>query len=300
MTESPPLFLGLSGYLLSRWKRARWIFNISDLWPESAAELGVISRTGWGYRSALWLEKFLYHKAWLITAQSRTILEDIQKRFSGINVYHLSNGVDTSFFAPAGNRVDGQKFQMVYAGLHGIAQGLEQILMAVSRLPQQEVEMTFVGDGPEKHRLMQLTQDLKLENVHFLEPVSKAGIPMMLNAAHAVIVPLKIQLTGAVPSKLYEAMSMQKPVILIAGSEAAGIVRDATCGMVVTPGDVDGLVDAIHYLKDHPEEADQMGRHGRQAAIQKYDRRNIVQAFIAVLTPKPAALHEEQVLTSGV
>lgn len=100
LTESPPLFLALSSYLLSRFKRARWIFNVSDLWPLSALELGVIRPNSLGHRIGKWLEAFSYQKAWLVTGQSKEILSNIQTRFPEVQTYHLSNGVDTQLFQP--------------------------------------------------------------------------------------------------------------------------------------------------------------------------------------------------------
>ena len=100
LTESPPLFLAISGYILSRIKRARWIFNVSDLWPLSAVELGIIRPESMGHRIGRWLEAFSYRNAWLVTGQSREILADIRKRFPETPVYHLSNGVDTKMFRP--------------------------------------------------------------------------------------------------------------------------------------------------------------------------------------------------------
>jgi glycosyltransferase involved in cell wall biosynthesis len=100
LTESPPLFLAISGYILCRLKGARWIFNVSDLWPSSALELGVIRPSSFGHRIGIWLEAFAYRKAWLVTGQSKEILADIRKRFPEVRTYHLSNGVDTQMFHP--------------------------------------------------------------------------------------------------------------------------------------------------------------------------------------------------------
>jgi glycosyltransferase involved in cell wall biosynthesis len=285
LTESPPLFLGMSGYLISRLKRAKWIFNVSDLWPESVAELGLVKRESLSYRLSSVLEKSLYKKAWVVSGQSKTILENILQRFPDIHTYHLPNGVDTSLFRPGDERKDDDKFCIVYAGLHGLAQGLEQILRAANKLTSEEcITYTFIGDGPEKHGLIQLAKDLNLSQASFLEPLPKIRIPEILNNADVLIVPLKIQLTGAVPSKLYEVMSMGKPVILIGGSEAAQIVKKADCGIIVRPSDIDSLVEAILYLKSNPEERKRMGANGRKAAIQNHDRTYITNQFVEFLT----------------
>jgi colanic acid biosynthesis glycosyl transferase WcaI len=284
LTESPPLFLGVAGVVLSRWKRAHWIFNISDLWPESVVELGIVSRESPSYKLSSALEKFLYKRAWVVTGQSRTILENIQKRFPGLRVNHLPNGVDTNIFQPGDVQNENRDFLIVYAGLHGLAQGLEQIHLAAQKLPSTEhIEFTFVGDGPEKQQLIQLVKDLNLNHFRFLDSVAKEKIPAILRTADVLIVPLKIQLTGAVPSKIYEAMAIGKPIILIAESEAAKIVNDANCGIVVRPGDIDGLVASMLYLKNNPEVCKQMGANGRQAAVQNHDRARIVNRFAQLL-----------------
>ena len=161
LTESPPLFLGLSGYLLSRIKRARWIFNVSDLWPESAVHLGILG-PGWKLSAANRLEAFCYRHAWLVTGQSLEILQSITRRFPSVRTYHLSNGVDSDDFHPRRRsekaRQDLLSFAgagegacvVVYAGLHGLAQGLEQILEASAKLRHRpEIRILMVGEGHE-------------------------------------------------------------------------------------------------------------------------------------------------------
>lgn len=280
LTESPPLFLGISGYLLSRIQRARWIFNISDLWPASAVELGMIQPGSAGYKVGIALEKFLYSKAWLVTGQSKTILADISRRFPGVNAYHLSNGVNVAQFAPVENSQPAEKLRVIYAGLHGLAQGLDQVLAAVALLRDMDhFEVLFIGDGPEKQKLTNMARSLGLQMVQFLDPLPKSRMPAVLSTADILIVPLKVQLTGAVPSKLYEAMAMAKPVVLVAESEAAAIVQEAKCGLVVRPGDVSGIADALRFLLTHSERRREMGANGRRAAEEKYDRATIARNF---------------------
>lgn len=291
LTESPPLFLGISGYLLSRLKRARWIFNLSDLWPQSALELGVISAGGWGYRLSLFLEAFLYQKAWLVSAQSRENVQNVHDRFMNVQTYHLPNGVDTTFFQP-GTTLNNNMFRVVYAGLHGLAQGLEQIIQVAKSLSTEAIEFVLIGDGPEKQDLINLARDLHLSNVRFLPSVPKNKVPEMLQTADALLVPLKIQLTGAVPSKLYESMSIGKPVLLVAQGEAASIVMNANCGMVVAPGDIDSLRQAILFMKLNPERSAQMGQNGRRAAVQNHDRDVIAKRFADYLSQRYSSVNE--------
>jgi colanic acid biosynthesis glycosyl transferase WcaI len=169
LTESPPLFLGMAGLILNRWKGARWIFNISDLWPESVVELGILSRTSFGYKISRALEGFLYKKSWLVTGQSKTILAYLYERFPELRTYHLPNGVDTQFFRADETVSKSEIFRFIYAGLHGLAQGLDQTLLALQKAPANvEISLTFVGDGPEKKQLIQMARELNMDRVLFL------------------------------------------------------------------------------------------------------------------------------------
>jgi colanic acid biosynthesis glycosyl transferase WcaI len=290
LTESPPLFLGISGYALSRWKRAKWIFNVSDLWPESAVRLGII-HDGLALKLSQALEKFCYQQAWIISGQSRSILKNIHERYPEVRTFHFSNGVDTSLFNKGARSTEwrnhlghGSEIVALYAGLHGLAQGLDQILLTAKNLQSAtDLIIAFLGDGPEKHSLMAKAKNLGLTNVRFLDPVPREEMPSIIAAADICLVPLRYHIPGAVPSKLYEAMAGSKPVVLVANGEAAQIVNEYNAGIVVEPGDVHGIARAIKTLAENPSMRKSMGESGRKAAIEHYDRGNIVEKFAEFL-----------------
>jgi colanic acid biosynthesis glycosyl transferase WcaI len=290
LTESPPLFLGISGYLLSRLRHCQWIFNVSDLWPESAVRLGVV-REGWSLALSRQLERFCYKKAWLVTGQSKEIIADIRQRFPETHTYHLSNGVDTTIFHPGlYSDIIRKKFSeqhtciAIYAGLHGIAQGLDQIIYAAAKLQHlRHLGIALLGEGSEKERLQQLCYSLGVTNVRFLDPCAREMMPAIMASADIALVPLKHDLLGAVPSKLYEAMGAGLPVVLVAQGEATDVVREARAGIVTTPGDTNALVAAISDLATDPEQRARMGANGRQAAVTRFDRRLIADTFIDYL-----------------
>ena len=291
LTESPPLFLGIAGYLLSRFRKARWVFNISDLWPESAVRLGLL-QDGLSLRLSSSLEAFCYRKAWLVTGQTREILGNIGQRFPRVSTYHLSNGVDTELFSPdrrsAAVRAqlgNGKACLAVYAGLHGIAQGLEQVLEAAAQLQDlEDLLLVFIGDGPEKQSLMARARQLGLNNIRFLNPYPGEAMPAILASADLAIVPLKTKLPGAVPSKLYEAMGSGVPVILAAEGEPAQITQETQAGVVVSPGDATALAAALRDFISSPERRAQMGVNGRLAALARFDRSRIAQSFLEFLS----------------
>lgn len=289
LTESPPLFLGITGFILSRAKGAKWIFNVSDLWPESAVRLGVL---GPGVALALSerLEAFCYNRAWLVSGQSTSILESICARFPHTRTFLFSNGVNTAQFSPV---YRGEPFRAymqaarpmaLYAGLHGLAQGLDQILDAAVLMGKDPpVEIFFLGDGPTKRGLMARAQKEQLNHVHFLDPVAGEEMPVWAASADIALITLVDFIPGAVPSKLYEAMASGTAVLLVASGEPAEIVRKFDSGVVVAPKDVTGLADALLTLACDADLRRCYAENGRRAAEQYYDRRVLVERFAKYL-----------------
>lgn len=287
LTESPPLFLGLSGYWLSRACRARWIFNVSDLWPESAVRLGV-AKNSLMLRAAYALEAFCYRKAWLVTGQSETIVANIARRFPRVRTYHFSNGVDTARFRPElavddlrARLRNGHSCSALYAGLHGLAQGLDYVVAAAG-LVEADLQVTMIGDGPLKARLVAQAAAARAP-VRFEDPQPADTMPQWVAAADICLVTLGLNIPGAVPSKLYEAMGAGRAVVLMASGEAADVVKEHKCGLVVEPGDVEGLAAALRSLAGDRALRDQMGKAGRAAALANFDRDAAVAAFAELL-----------------
>ncbi len=289
MVESPPLFLGLSAFWLSAIKRARLIFNVSDLWPESAVRLNIIREGSTAHRLSVWLERTCYRAAWLVSGQSRSILSDIQARFPGKPTFLLSNGVDVAKFAldrrdPAVRaRIADSPEQIVvlYAGLHGLAQGLAQAVAAADALRDApHIRFVLVGDGPEKAALMADAAARGLDNIRFLDPVPAGDVPPLLCAADILLVPLKEFIPGAVPSKLYESMASGRPVLVVAEGEPADIANAHQVGRVAAPGDLDAIVSALRELAGDAALRDRLGANGRAAAQAHFNRNTIVAGFI--------------------
>jgi colanic acid biosynthesis glycosyl transferase WcaI len=285
LTESPPLFLGISGYFLSRLKRARWIFNVSDLWLDSAVHYGMIG-DGIILRICKYLEAFCYRKAWLVTGQSREILDAVKQMIPDTYTYHLTNGVDASRYTTElrSNSLhkelgEGAECVAIYAGLHGIAQGLDQIIEAARGLEDLngKLMIVLIGDGPEKEKLMR--NAIGLKNIKFLDPKPNEFIPELLASSDIAIVPLKMHIPGSVPSKIYEAMACGLPVVLVAEGEAVNIVCKSGAGIIVAPGDIENIAQALRKLTLDADLRRKLGEQGQQAAIKNYDRNLIVSNF---------------------
>ena len=284
----PPLFLGLSGYAISRLRCCRLILNVSDLWPASAVAMGVL-RNRTLIRLSTRLEEFLYRRADWITGQTEGIVEDIRNRFPGKPVTLVTNGVDMSRFTPPApderERVRREfglmgRFVAGYAGLHGHAQGLESLLEA-ARLLEDRPEIVFAlfGDGPRKPDLMAAAG--RARNVVFLPAQPASRMREVLAAFDVAVVPLRRLplFRGALPSKMFEAMAAGLPLVLGVEGEAAAIVEGAGAGVCVEPESPRALADAVRKLADDPAERRRMGEAARRCVAARYNRETIGNQF---------------------
>ncbi len=296
LVESPPLFLGYSAMALSRKLKAKLIFNVSDLWPESAEKLGIVNNALF-LKMAYRLEATCYKRASLITGQTEGIVKNISKRFPKKDVYWLPNGVNIDFYQP--NKIQNSDFRekngftpsdllFFYGGILGHAQGLEIILKAAHLLkPHLNVHFILQGSGPEKDKLTELKTSLDLKNVHFLCPVSKSEMPAILKSIDVAIVPLKklAIFEGAIPSKVFEALAMEVPLLLGVNGEARRhFINQALAGWYFEPENETDLATCVQYIVANPEEIKKAGENGRKYVSSHFNRDQIAASFFKRLS----------------
>jgi len=296
IVESPPLFLGISGFLLSAFKNAKLVLNVSDLWPDSAVAMGVLENKVLIQFSRS-LEEFLYRRSVLITGQTRGIVDNIQSRFPHKEVALITNGVDVAAFLDASNSArrteirrefafDG-KFVVGYAGLHGLAQGLDTVIHAAGLLvDQRDVLFACFGDGPEKEKLVQHVGELGLKNVHFYSSQPSARMPSVVGAFDVALIPLKrLELfKGALPSKMFEAMAAAVPLLASIEGEARELVERAQAGLCIEPENRQAMADAILKFYKDPQLRQSLGRNGQRYVVEHFDRQKIADRFERLLT----------------
>lgn len=294
MCESPPLFLGYSALYLKRIKKAKLIFNVSDLWPESAEKLGVVTNKGM-LKLAYDLEEKLYKKSVLVTGQTQGICKNINERFPTVKTFWLPNGVDVSYYDPemvksdwrSQNGFSEKDVLFLYAGIIGLAQGLEIILYAAEKLKTHcHIKFILLGSGPEKPKLLQMKEDKQLNNVYFFDAVSKTQMPNIVQASDVSIIPLKkLELfLGAIPSKIFENLAMEKAVILGVDGEARELfVNQGKCALFSEPENVDALTDNVLKLANDPMLRQELGEQGRKYVEQSFNRNTIAQKFYNTL-----------------
>jgi glycosyltransferase involved in cell wall biosynthesis len=280
---SPPLFVGGAALVLSYLRRIPLVFEVRDLWPESAVALGEL-RNPWAIKLAHRLEEACYHRAEKIVLVTQEMADYlIQRHVPERKLVVIRNGANPDLFQfdPQVRQKHrkqlqlGEKFVIAYAGLLGIAQGLDIMIKAAQSLMIQEPDVHFlvIGGGPVKQTLLHQAEALNLTNITFLPPQPRHMIPGYLSAGDAALVPLtRTRLLGALPSKMFDAMACERPVLLAAEGEARQIIIDSKAGEVVTPENSNSLIEAINRLMKHPELCLQYGQNGRQAVIDHFSR----------------------------
>ena len=295
IASSPQLLVGLSGWWLARCKRARFIFEVRDLWPESLAAVGVGSADSLVYRSLAWIAGFLYRNSDHIVVVTAAFREYLVQHWQVApeRVSVIENGVEVELFSPrteSGLRTqlgaDG-KFVVSYIGTMGNAHGLEMLVEAAAQLQNSAPNIRFVlvGEGAEKEQLVSLVRSRGLTNLRFVNQQSREKIPAYICASDACVVLLKKNeiFKTVIPSKMLEFMSCARPVILGVEGQARKILEEARAGICVEPGNPSDLAQAVLRLAGDEQLRETLGRNGRRHVLQNFSRRQTAMAYLDVL-----------------
>lgn len=276
----------MAGWWLARKHRARFVFEVRDLWPQTAIDMGAMKNTSLSARLLYAWEKFMCLKAEKVVVLMPGAKQYLESR--GIDpgkVCWIPNGVDVARFVSStslGPSTEvGQvfqryrdKFRVVYAGAHGPVNGLDVAIEAAALLGREEAAIHFilVGDGPEKEALREKAKELGCENVTFCEPVPKASIPAVLRQADLLMQclrPVDVLKYGGSSNKVNDYLASGRPVI-VSAAVAQDVVTEAGAGVTVPPGDAQALAGGILklYLMSSDERT-QLGANGR-AYVEKY------------------------------
>ena len=274
MVMSPPLPLGVAGWLAATFRRAPFVFNVQDVFPDVAVELGAITNPR-VIAAASALEKFLYRRSDAVTVLSEDLRDNVGGKL-GMHrperVHVIPNFVDTERIAPA-DRMNsyreqyglGDRTVVLYAGNVGLSQSLDLLVEAARRFRDRD-DVVFVvnGGGSAKDALVESAAGL--DNLKFVEMQPRERLPEVLAAGDLHVVPLKRGLArSSVPSKLYSILAAGRPVLasVDAGTEVATTIERASAGVSVPPEDPDAFCAALTDLLDDPARRTAMGESGR-------------------------------------
>ncbi|MEM7583040.1 MAG: glycosyltransferase family 4 protein [Acidobacteriota bacterium] len=284
VATSPQLLCGAAGYLLARAFRVPFVFEVRDLWPESIIAVDAM-KENLVIRSLRRLAHALYRRSDRIVTVGEGYRQQIHQRY-GVPLAHMSeipNGIRTDLFEPGprNNAVRreygwGDRFVLLYLGTHGMAHALHVVLETAEFLQQDHPDLlfAFVGEGAEKERLQRLAQEKQLANVQFIGQQPKEKVPLFYAACDLGLVTLRNTplFQDVLPSKIFEYLAMERPILLTVDGQARQLVEQAGGGVFVPPEDAKALAAAIRSLVQAPEKRIGMGRAGREFVVQHYNR----------------------------
>jgi glycosyltransferase involved in cell wall biosynthesis len=293
IASSPQFFVAVAGYVISVLKRVPFVFEVRDVWPEEIVAVGAIrNRFIIGFLERV--EMFLYRRAKLIVAVAQGTIEILTRR--GVprdKIVWLPNGINMSEFR---QKIDRHKirerinlngeFLVSYVGTHGMAHKLQTVLSAAEKLKSNSrIKFLMVGDGADKESLLNLAQNLDLNNVTFLPQLPHEEAIGYYKISDACLVPLrKAELfTKNIPSKIYEIMASERPVLLGARGESMELVEEAAAGLVFEPEDADSLAESILKLYEDRNLAKQLGENGYNYAASHCRRAKIADEYLGHL-----------------
>jgi glycosyltransferase involved in cell wall biosynthesis len=299
ITTSPQFFNGLAGYFVGRLKRIPWVLEIRDLWPESILTVGAV-RNRIVIRLLSWLEMFAYRKADHIVPNTDAFRRYmIEKGVPAEKITVVKNGADLERYVPAARDpalarelgLEG-KFVAAYFGTHGMAHHLETVLEAAERLRDEPgILFLLVGDGAQRARLVEQKDAMGLTNIIMLGQQPKERMPALWASADVSLVLLKRSdlFKTVIPSKIFEAMAMERPLILGVEGEAKALVEEAGAGVCIQPESDAELADAVLALARDPERTGALGQRGRRFVTEFYSRAVMAKRFEATLAGVVAA-----------
>src|SRR5579872_1698385 len=288
LVVSPPLGLGLSAVFLSRWWKIPYLFDVMDLQPDAAVDLGMLPGP---IRPLLYrLESMAYKHAALISTVSEGMRQKIvSKGFSPEKVVVVPPTADSNLF-DIGTQVLGDEFRRRH-GLHdqfvvghcgnmGVKQGLDLVLHAASRLRERrDITFILVGDGSMKSQLEQQASSLQLSNLRFLPLLDESSFSEMLAATDMALIIQQSTVSDIVfPSKTVTLLSAARAVgaSVTANSEIGRVIRESGGGVVTEPENAEALAAAIKEFFDHPGKRLAMGQSGRQYAQQQWEETHVL------------------------
>jgi colanic acid biosynthesis glycosyl transferase WcaI len=295
---SPQFFVAVAGCVLAMVRRCPFVLEVSDLWPASIVAVGAMKQNV-ALRGLESVEMFLYRRAAVIVTLTASFKRNLVRR--GVDerkVHVVINGVDLSRYAPRprdpefgrSRNLSDTDFVVGYVGTHGMAHALTNVLDAADLLRDQGIRFLFVGAGAEREKLIAEAERRRLHNVIFVPAQTKEMMPIVWSVCDVALVHLKNTplFETVIPSKLFEAMGMGKPVLLASPEgEASCIIKREHNGLCVPAENPQQLATAVLSLKNSPALVSELSRRSFDAATQYSRERQAHHMMRLIETAKP-------------
>ncbi|MFD2532971.1 glycosyltransferase family 4 protein [Gracilimonas halophila] len=295
IATSPQFFTTWSGWFLSLIKRKAWVFELRDLWPESIASVGAMKKNSKRYRLLEKIELALYMSADFVIPNTPAFKANlISRNIPEEKIHVIPNGANLKLFDAERKNANlkeelgiKEDFVVGYIGTHGLAHSLDFVVESIAKADFKNIHFLFIGDGAEKEKVKAIASKNDLKNVTFLDPIPKEQIPNYLSLTDASLVPLKRSDTfkTVIPSKIFEACAMGKPIILGVEGQAKKIIDEFGAGVHFEPENTEEFIQAVNKLKDDRVLYNTLSKNALKLA-QAYDRKVLAKEMLDLIHSK--------------
>ena len=301
VATSPQLLCACAGYVLARCKRAPFVLEVRDLWPESILAVGAMG-DNLMVRLLKRVARFLYESSDRVVTVGEGYRREIHRLY-GLPLQAMAvvpNGIDPELFRPESEAAGGGdrqklrrqmgwegRFVVMYLGTLGMAHGLEKVLEAARLLQAEDprFHFVFVGEGADKARLAALAASWKAHNVEFVDQQPKARVPAFYAACDVGLVTLRDRplFRAVLPSKIFEIMASSRPILITVAGEAREVVERSGGGVWVPPEDAPAMVEALQRLAADGVDLAAMGGAGREFVVEHFNREIQADRYLSLL-----------------
>lgn len=296
VVTSPPLFVGITAYVLSIFKRIPFLFEIRDLWPESAIDTGVLTNKII-VRFAYWFESFIYEKAKLINVLTPAFRDTLihKKNVPESKICFIPNAADFSIseellqnFDAKAYRIEldiDKNFVIIYVGAHGVANHLVQILDTAEKLRDTNVLFLLIGDGMLKKDLIEDAKKRGVQNIRFIDSVPKKEVFKYILASDLGTSVLKKNDTfkTVYSNKTFDYMSCKKPILMAIDGVSRTLIEEAEAGTFVEPENPNDFAEKIRRYITNKELIGKQGESGYKYAKEHFDRDVLAKKYILII-----------------
>ncbi len=295
IVTSPSIFVGISAIIVSKLKRVPFIFEVRDLWPESAVATGVLNNK-FLLNILYWLEYRLYKYSEKIVVLTPAFKENIEKRFPEFigKIEIITNGAD---FSIMGKEHQGEQLReklgwsdkkvFTYLGAHGVANDLMQVVEAAKAFKdEKKVHFVLIGDGMQKKFLKEKAKEYELTNIEFIDSVPKYEVVDYVNASDVCMAILKKTDTfkTVYPNKVFDYMSCKKPVFVTIDGITRDLIETSNCGLYAEPENLDEFKNIVDkFLSMSYDELQTFGENGYKYVKDKFDREKLAERYIELV-----------------
>ncbi|WP_072681743.1 glycosyltransferase family 4 protein [Arcobacter sp. LA11] len=295
IVTSPSIFVGISAIIVSKVRRVPFIFEVRDLWPESAVATGVLNNK-FLLNILYWLEYRLYKYSKRIVVLTPAFKENIEQRFPEFigKIEIITNGADFSIMDKENkSQLIREKFNwgnkkiFTYLGAHGVANDLIQVIEVANLFKGNDsVHFVLIGDGMQKKFLQEKALEYNLNNLEFIDSVPKHEVVDYINASDICMAILKKTDTfkTVYPNKVFDYMSCKKPILVTIDGITRNLIEKSNCGLYSEPENLKELEFTVNkFITMTHENLSEFGNNGFDFVKENFDREKLTEKYIRVI-----------------